>query len=126
MIYIKNITIPANTLKTAYRSDYLWLQYGTIHQVELNFPSGCAGLVGLRLKQGSHQVIPSNAGSWFIGDNVNISFPENYLMYSSPYYIEIQSYNEDELYPHTVILRVGLLRRYLGKRITSFEELGEF
>lgn len=125
MIYVKNIEIPKNTVKTAFINEYLWLQHGTIHQIDLVFPSGCAGLVGTRIKQGSHQVFPSNTGNWFTGDNINISFPENLNMTSPPYYLEIQAYNEDDRYPHTIIMRIGLLRRYLGKAITTFEDLGK-
>ena len=124
MIYVKDITVLKDTMKTAYQCNYFWLEYGTIHQVDINFPAGCAGLVGVRLKQGSHQIIPSNSGEWFTGDNVNISFPENYLFSQSPYYIEVQTYNEDDLYQHKIILRLGLLRGYLGKKISNFEDLG--
>jgi hypothetical protein len=126
VIYVSNIEIPKNTLKTDYISDYLWLQHGTIHKIDLVFPAGCAGLAGLRIVQGIHQIFPSNSGQWFIGDDINITFPENYLLYTPPYYLELQAYNLDDLYSHTLIVRIGLLRQYLGKKITTFEELGSY
>jgi hypothetical protein len=126
VIYVSNIEIPKNTLESEYKSDYLWLEHGTIHKVDIVFPSGCAGLAGLRIVQGIHQIFPSNSGQWFIGDDINITFPENYILYTPPYYLEIQTYNLDDLYNHTLIVRIGLLRRYLGKKITTFEELGGY
>jgi hypothetical protein len=124
MIY----AIDINTEKLTYtksnpQKTVLKLDYGTIHQLDIEFPSGCSGLTGVQIKRGLHQVYPSNPGGYFTGDGTKISFKENYLLDSAPFELDIWTWNDDTAWDHRVFIRIGLLRQYLGKKFTSFDEL---
>ena len=109
--------------KISPKKTVLKLDYGTIHQLDIEFPSGCSSLVGVQIKKGLHQVYPSNANGYFTGDDTKISFRENYLLTSAPFVLDIWTWNDDTAWDHTILIRIGLLRQYFGKKITSFDEL---
>jgi len=124
MIY----AIDINTEKTTYpknspKKTVLKLDYGTIHQLDIEFPSGSSGLTGVQIKRGLHQVYPSNPSGYFAGDDSKISFKENYLLNEAPFELDIWTWNNDTLWDHRVFIRIGLLRIYLGQKLTSFEDL---
>jgi len=124
MIYSIAITTEKTTYpKGSPKKTILKLDYGTIHQVEVEFPSGCNALVGVQVKQGLHQVYPSNPAGFFTGDDTKISFRENYMLKAAPFEFDIWTWNDDTAYDHTILFRMGLLREYLGRKITSLQGL---
>lgn len=40
-----------------------------VTKIQLSFPPGCAGLVGVRVEHGGTQVYPLDPGTWFILDD---------------------------------------------------------
>jgi len=125
MIYGYSIDIskyPAWT-ESAPQVTHLLLNSGNIHQLDIEFPSGCGNRVGVRFKRGGFQIWPSNSNEWFKGDGSFISFKENYPMTYEPYIIQVETCNYDSSYDHTVVIRIGLLRAYLGQKLTSFDDL---
>lgn len=84
---------------------------GLVYKVELYFPRGSAGLLGVAIFDGFFSVWPSNAGEFFTGDDELISFDDLYLKEAAPFQLDIYTYNYDDTYPHSVDVRVGLVSK---------------
>ena len=111
MIYTKPITIDANTSESSPREDFINISTGVIHKVEVLFPPGCAGLVGVRIHQGGHQIYPTDTEA-FISDAETISFNDYHIVQRGYTSLRILSYNTDTLYAHTIYLRFGVLKEW--------------
>lgn len=109
MIYLANIATPANTAKTALKKTTIRVTKGLVYKVELYFPSGSAGLMGVAIFDGLFQCWPSSTGEYFIGEEQNISFDDLYLKESAPFEFQCYTYNEDDTHAHSVSVRLGLV-----------------
>lgn len=109
MIYLKQITTPAQTYRDNPMETVLPVSKGLVYKVELKFPAGSTGLLGVEIFDGSHQVWPSSPSQWFTGDDDVISYDDTYLKLSPPYELQIKTYNDDDYYDHLFILRLGLV-----------------
>lgn len=81
---------------------------GIIQPIEVIFPPGPAGLVGIRAYQGSHQLVPQRDTSWLIGDDITYPHHTPIDLLSPPYTITLEGYNEDDTYDHTIIVRFSI------------------
>jgi hypothetical protein len=101
----------------------LQVTHGILHKVDIVFPSGCHGWVGVRIYDNTHQILPTNLDEWFTADNETITFREHFPILTEPYELYAQVYNVDTLFPHTVILRLGILPvRVLAPWLLSYDE----
>jgi len=107
MIAQKTIATPSNTYKTELKETELKLTSGIIYQIDVYFPPGSSGLTGVAIYYNSVQVYPNIIGEFFVGDNINISFPDILPLDELPYNLVIMSYNIDTVYSHSVYIRVG-------------------
>lgn len=85
------------------------LTHGIIHRVEVGFPSGCAGLVHIQIKEGLHQRWPSNPEGSFNSDGYTIGFDEHLKFYEEPYILTLVGWNLDDTYDHIIEVRFGIL-----------------
>jgi len=69
------VTIPKNTLKTAPQISSLAFPDRVVQEVEIVVPPGPRGEVGFQLATGGSQVLPSEAGAYFVTDNEFIRWP---------------------------------------------------
>lgn len=111
MIYSVNIKTTEKTYKTSPKPTDLVVTKGLVYRVDVDFPTGSAGLLGVIILDGSLQVWPSTLGQWFTGDGNLISFEDIYLKESAPYRFKIFTYNEDTTNPHSVNIRIGLVSK---------------
>jgi len=111
MIYSHDISTPKNKEKADEQITELKLTAGIIHQVDIVFPSGCAGLASIALFHGLHQLWPTNPEEYFHTDGETISFKEFYRLTTEPYIIEAKTYNLDTAHAHSIIVRIGLLKQ---------------
>lgn len=109
MIYTANITTPKDRAKTNLKKTVLKVTKGLVYKVEVFFPPGSAGLMGVAVFDGLYQVWPSNVGEFFIGEDQEIDFDDLYLKESAPFEFQCYTYNTDETYPHFVSVRIGLV-----------------
>jgi len=117
MIYSFDITTPENTAETAPLRTTVKLARGIIHQVDIDFPPGPAGLLRVAIELGAHRLWPSTGNAWFRGDDRLISFPEWFPLLWPPYTLDIVTWNADTEYSHIVIVRFGILEeRYASRR----------
>ena len=125
MIIQKTIQIPANTSKEDNFKTLIKLTKGLIYQIDFYFPPGSCGLAGICIFLNEVQIYPINLGEFFIGENNNISFPDTIIVGESPYDLVVLCYNEDTLFSHQIILRIGfesnddLILRYLPEKIET-------
>jgi len=111
MFYDFSLTIPANTPQSSPQRQRIKLTQGVIHKVEIQFPSGCAGLVHVLIRDLEQQVWPTNRDGSFASDNYVISFIEFYELKEPPYEFELEGWNEDDTFDHTITFRFGVLPR---------------
>lgn len=109
MIYLQNITTPANTPTTSPLKTVVKITKGLVFKLELSFPPGPSGLLHVYIKHGGHKVWPSGSLDAFCGDNNTISFDDVFLVQQPPYSFDIYTYNNDDTYEHSVNVRIGLV-----------------
>jgi hypothetical protein len=108
MIYASSITTDAGTAEGAREDVILGVISGLIWLFEVDFPPGCCGLLHVQVFDGLYQVLPASVGESLHGDAVTMRFDDLYFKESAPFELKIRSWNEDDTWPHTVQVRVGL------------------
>lgn len=109
MIYSFSKTVPMNTPKRSKIRTNLALKKGVIHQIDIQFPVGCAELVHMQIFDNLSQLWPSNEGDSFASDGHVISFKDSYPLDSIPLSLIMYTWNTSEDYDHTLTLRLGVL-----------------
>lgn len=108
MVYTASITAskkgdegdaPATVLKVA---------KGLIYRLEVEFPPGCCGLVHVQIFDGSYQVYPATPEETFHSNARVIGFDDCYLKQVAPFEFKISIWNDDECWPHTIQVRIGM------------------
>lgn len=109
MYYRYSLTVPADTPTTTPVTQTMHLAHGIIHQVEVGFPPGCAGLVHVAIFRFEHQAWPSNPDDEFAWDDYNVKIDrEFFALITRPYELTLRAWSEDTTFPHTVVCRIGL------------------
>jgi len=103
------IKVPANTTEASPLKTTLKLTKGIIHRVEVQFPIGTRALAHCRIKRAGYQVWPTNRGGSFASDGYTIPIDENYELLHEPMGLIAICWNDDDTFPHTIDIRVGLL-----------------
>ena len=109
MIYLKQITTPANTSASSPKKTVMKISGGLVYRLEIEFPPGPYGLLHCYIKDGNYQVWPSDNSVDFVGDNSKIAFDDLYLKTIPPLTFDIFTYNLDDTYEHTLIIRLGVV-----------------
>jgi hypothetical protein len=108
MFFEYNVTYPPLIFPEEEQVDVLRLTRGIVKRVEVVFPRGCAGLVGVRIFRGPIQIIPLNAPAWLDTDGETIGINTEIDLSVNPYEVEIRGYNLDDTYSHTIRFRFEL------------------
>ncbi len=111
--FAKTITVPKNTPSTSPLADTIEIQAGVIHRVRVSIPSGHAGLTGIHILRGLHQIAPTSGTEWFTGDDAAVDYQEFIEVLESPFMLYLEAYNEDDTYDHTFVVSIGVLPRYV-------------
>lgn len=94
-----SLTIPANgSLSSIFFVD-CELGDSNVTKIVINFPPGCASLVGIRVEHGGSQVYPSNKGTFFVFDDYTLEIEPSEQGTSGQWHVA--GYNLD-IYPHTI------------------------
>lgn len=107
------VTVAKNTTAQNAHTETLKIQSGIIHRVYIRIPSGHAGLTGIRLLQGLHQISPTSGSEWWSGDDMAIDYAEFVEVEGSAFELKVEAYNTDDTYAHTFIVAVGVLPEYV-------------
>ena len=111
--FSKTISVPANTSSSSPQQSTLEIQHGVIHRIHVSIPSGHAGLSGVRILKGLHQVAPTSGSEWFTGDDAKIDYNEHIEIFETPFELTIEAYNTDDTYAHTFVVGVGVLPEWV-------------
>lgn len=118
------LAIPKNTAIASYTSYVLPLPISQTHRLWIEFPKGCAGLVGFQLWRGIEQIFPLPAGVWLKSDGFTLNFAFSHWIDKEPYNVELRGYNLDDTYQHTLWIGLELhgLPSALSATLQSFLE----
>lgn len=125
MIYSITVTVPKSTTAIAPSRSELSITQGLIYYVELYFPPGPSGLVGVRVFDGAYQLFPASTTEYMIGDNLLLRYDELYMKEQPPFELIVECYNSDDSYDHTIRFAVGLaskdeyIARFIPTRATD-------
>ncbi len=106
MAFSDSLSIPSNTTTKNPSSLDFKLYPMTIRRIEMTFPSGCVGLVGVWFEYQDRQVWPINALGVFKGENQTIVFEPNFEVIDLPHVLTLKGINSDDTFPHTVYVVV--------------------
>lgn len=124
MLYVFDLTLPASTARADPQVDTRDFGVGLLTRIEADFPPGCkiitlasgesrpSGnqlLVGVRILLGEQQLLPINPDAWLQADAYTIQSREHQLVEGPSPKIKLVGFNEDDTYPHTVIVRLEVL-----------------
>ena len=109
MIYVSTITTVESTLKTAPLRTNKKASGGVVYLVEVYFPPGSSGLMGVQIWNQDVALYPLARNEWFIGDNTTIRFEDIRELSIAENIIEINTYNTDTVYDHVTQVRIGIL-----------------
>lgn len=116
MFYRYSLTVPASTPATAPVSTVMYVCHGIIHQVEIGFPPGCAGLVHVSIFRFEHQAWPTNPDEAFAWDDYNVVVRnEAFGMITQPYTLALRAWSEDDSYSHVIACRIGIKKPELHR-----------
>jgi len=130
-VYSETFTIPADTKKENPVTREIKIEQRLITKIEVHFPAGCCGMVGLRIYYGRKasylkQIWPYHSYEDFIGDNETISFREWWKTPELPCYLTLVGYSPNTKYSHTLVIRFGTLPELVAAPGIIFEKLFRF
>lgn len=110
--YEQKITVAAGVTAGSPTSQNMDMEKGEVAFVQVRFPSGPAGLLGVSIhdEAGTTQLWPGGTG-WFTGDNEVIDFDTEYKLAEdgSAFRCVIKGYNSDDTYPHAALVRLWVI-----------------
>ena len=109
MFYDFAILVPVNTSESSPAEQDLKLTHGIIHRIEVQFPIGTLALAHCRLEHHSFGELPTNPSGSFATDGYTIPIDEYLEFFAEPYIIRATCWNDDDTYPHTITVRIGML-----------------
>jgi hypothetical protein len=107
--FVYDLTIPANTSANAPEQLEVDVGAGIIHLVEIEEAPGCKGMVYAAIRQGLHQVWPTNPGGAYRSDGRVYSCQEHYPMAPGDPSLVIQGWSPGTTYEHVVQFRISVL-----------------
>ena len=109
MYYAWNILLERENTSVTPEKTILAIEKGTIIRCETVFPSGCAGLVFCHIDHALHQVYPKNPNYQYSGNGESIVATDEYDIKEEPYQVEFYGWNTDEIYDHTITVRIQIV-----------------
>ena len=123
MFYSYRIPVTKLGTDTDHVEQEITLTSGVITQIGYHFPAGCHALVSITLWKGKRQIIPENREEQVRGDNVTF-FTNAYIETTPyPYKFILKVANEDDTYPHTPIVYMTVLPKWLAAPLVVLEKI---
>jgi len=114
VFYAWDIIIPKNTKQTEPVTQVLKLTKGVITGIWVKFPSGCKGLVKIRLLHAEFQLVPLSGGEWVIGDGETIPTETYYPLRHEPFSLKFIGCSPNTYYPHKITVRIQLTPEWIA------------
>ena len=116
MLYEKALTVPAGTLETAPAEIDLNLTSGVVTRIEVLFAPGPAWTVFAYVRQGLHQIWPTNPDGKARGDDSAVASAEYYELAGEPDLVTLGAYSPDASYDHEIIFRLEVTPYEIAER----------
>ena len=123
LIYVADITVPANTPESDPEIYYVELEGVWLRRIQVVFPPGCARMVKVKIMYGIYQLAPRPYGSWLAGDDEKISVEINKRLPDTPTRLKIITHSEGTTYSHTITFRFWVLEKYSEHPYIAMSEL---
>jgi len=107
--FVYDLTIPADTSASDPTEEEIDVGVGIVHLVEIEIPPGCKGYVNAAIRQGLHQVWPTNPAGAYRSDSRVYSAREHYSIESGDPALVIQGWSPGTTYEHVVQFRISIL-----------------
>src|SRR6516165_5491313 len=101
-----DVEVPAGTAKATPIEHSITFPPGTVVELQILFPAGCAGLVGIALAQAHQPVFPRGKGAFVRGDNETVT--REVTGYNNTGDWQLFGYNTDSNL-HTVQVRFAVV-----------------
>jgi len=123
MIYSDTIVTPFGTAEAAPLKTIISITAGMLYTLKLYLPPGSAGLLHIQVFDAMYQIFPTTIGKSFSGDNLSLSFDENYSKLEPPYEMVIMTWNDDTEYDHELSIWFGFASKdeYIARFAGSTE-----
>jgi len=108
MFFCWDITIPADTQEYDPLESWLKLGSGIITRIDVKFPSGCHGMVKIRVFLESLQLAPLSEDEWVTGDDETVPTETGAELTDHPYKLKFVGCSPDTTYDHTITVRIEL------------------
>lgn len=108
MVYVFDINTEANRAATDKKKTVMTLEKGVTYRLNILFPPGPNGLLHVVIADALHHVWPTNADADFASDAETIIFDDEYPLSEPPYELYAYTWNLDDTYEHSVIIRIGV------------------
>jgi len=109
VFYCWDITIPKDTEEDDPVTQTLKLSKGVITRLDVKFPAGCHGMVGIRITRYEAPLVPLARESWLTGDDETVPTEGYYELFEAPSQLKFVGCSPDTDYPHTISVRVQVL-----------------
>lgn len=107
MIYSASILTEANTAKIDAKKTVIKVTKGLLWLIEIEYPSGCCGLVHAQIFDGSYQLFPASPGDSLHSEGAVVSYDDLYIKDAAPFEFVVKTWNLDETWSHTLQIRLG-------------------
>ena len=118
MWYVLEDTVPATTTRANARETKVRVHGGILLSIYVTIPPGSADLVHCQLRKESYYILPRNEDKSITGEHVNVLYSEWFEMQAAENTLVMKAWNDDDYYPHTVRMLVGVL----PKEVAEIEE----
>jgi len=109
--FVHHLLVPADTSASDPEELEIPGIEGIIHLVEIEEAPGCKGMVYAAVRQGVHQVWPTNPDGALRSDGRVYSTREHYPVKKGDAPLVLQGWSPGTKYPHTVEFRLSVLSR---------------
>ena len=106
MFYAWDITVPANTPLLAPITQQLNLPAGVITSIAIKFPSGCNGMVKIRINRWTFQLVPLSDGEWVTGNDETVPTEQSYNLLETPFFLQFMGCSPATTYQHVITVRI--------------------
>jgi len=106
MLYVVNITVPANTPRDKPIEKEIEIKEPILKRISCFFPPGVCCLAGFRVLYGTEQIFPQPKDEYVVGHSETVVGEVYFQLPEVPCKLRIQAFNEDTKYPHTLYIRL--------------------
>jgi hypothetical protein len=116
MFYEFSLTVPADTEADDPEELDVHLTHGVITYIEIEFAPGCHRLVEAYVRDGLHQLVPTNPDETIKSSGRAVAFQEYYELLSPPYLLTIGGFSPGTSYDHDIIFRFEVTPQEIAER----------